>query len=451
MKEKFDFQARVLMCSNCGGPLETGFAGGTVKCDYCGTVNVFEPRKESPVEPLEVAGEIDEDERMELLRRQDGAQTEIPQALQPLLSDGVLAPWKVEEAMTMWQATCRSLSARDDYTASELLYYLTIILSNHFSGENDALRERAMYESALEVMTLPRHRQIMRGLLARKAALAGDAEAARKWLEPCNPRSRDLESDSSYRVSMAEILTVEKDWKGVLEVLGEDTERIPITSMLDGKAIVQRANALEHLGRLQEAASQLQLFIHANGSSGKRALRSIAAVYTESGIEVCALSLPHAERQHVSQSGRSQSQASNPGGCFGQVFTIAGALMLVLGLGLGLVIDDAPALAGLGPGLAGIVFLVIGVRSMRSGKRVQRLYNNGLEARGTLEAITPTGWKINGIPQYLLQVRVEGDEGSYRASVKKTLGESTKDGFRPGTRIDLLVDPEDPQHVAVVE
>lgn len=451
MERQFDFEARVLMCGNCGAPLETGFAGGTVKCDYCGTTNVFEARREAPVEPRDAAREMNEDERLELLRRQDGSPPEIPSELNPLMENGALAAWKVDEALSLWKSTCRQLASGSDYAASERLYYLTVLLSNHFSEQDDALRERAMYESALDVMTLPRHRQILRGMLARKAARSGNTKAARKWLEPCNPRSHDLESDSAYRVSMAEILTVEEDWKGVLEVLGEDTEQVPVTSLLDGKAIVQRANALEHLDRIDEAAAQLQLFMQANGASGRRALRSIAEVNSDAGTEVCPRSLEKAESDYVRQSGESRSRTQNPGGCFGQIFTVLGVAMVLLAILLPVLIDGATLAAGLGPGIAGVVFLVIGITHVRKGRRVRRLHSEGVETRGRLEALKPTGWKINGVPQYQLIIAVEGGEGDYRTTVKMVIPPGEKARYSPGSSLELLVDPKDPQHVTVVD
>ena len=156
MKERFDFHRRVLMCENCGAPLETGFAGGR----------------------------------------------------------------DMDEALSLWRSTCRELSSSEDYAGGELLYHLTVILSDHFSGIEVHMKERALYESALDVLTLPRDRQIMRGLLARKAARAGYKEAARKWLAPCDPRSLDLETDSTYRVSVKRAIPdgEKEEWRSGADV-----------------------------------------------------------------------------------------------------------------------------------------------------------------------------------------------------------------------------------------
>ncbi len=454
MQGNYDYDVRVLMCKNCGAPLKTGFTGGTVTCEYCGTVNVFTPRRDEPVEPAAAAVEMDEDQRIQLLRRQDGIQPQIPQELQPLLSGGQLVPWKEGEALAMWQATCRELANGSDYSSAELLYYLTIILSNHFSAKEDELRERALYESALEVLTLPRHRQLVRGLLARNAALAGDLDAAESWLAPCNPRSQDLESDSSWRVSRAEIETVRENWPGVLEVLGESIDQVPITATLDGKAIIQRANALERTGRVDEAASQLTLFLNANGSMGLDAMRSILSVYSDAGMDMCPESRRKAEENFSRRSGRIASQMANPGGCFGQIFALVGLMMLVMGLIFTFVLrpggEGPPLTAVLVPALVGIVFIVIGVRHIRAGGRAAELYRNGIDGKATVVSLEPTGWRINEVPQYLLTMNVRiPDKDPYTATSKITLGESEKVLFSTGREINVKVDPRDPENVSV--
>lgn len=451
----FDFRRRVLMCGSCGAPLETGFAGGTVKCGYCGSTSQFLPRREEPVEPLDAAVEMDEEARMEMLRRQDGRQPEIPQELRPLLAGDALAPWKVGEALSLWNSTCRDLARSSDYSGSELLYYLTIILSNHFSAGKDALRERALYESALEVMTLPRHRQIMRGFLARKAALEGDPVAARRWLDPCDPRSQDLETDSSYRVSMADVLTVEEDWEGVLGILGPDIEAVPVTASLDGKAIVQRANALERLGRTGEAVRQLQLFMEVNGAPGRNALRSIRGVYSSAGLEVCPEAMNAAEEAFDLSRGRAAAGLRNPG-CFGQTFAIAGLLLLALGFLLGPVLG--PEAGGIPLGarimlfLMGAVFLLIGLFSMRAARRAMRLVTGGIEGTGTVLSMEPSAWTVNEVQQYLLELEIQlpGRE-PYTASAKLLVPDEEKQRYSRGAIVPVRVDPKDPRQISVMD
>ncbi len=69
-----------------------GIYRGEVTCGYCGTVNVFSPRKEEPVEPVAAISDITEEERMTLLNRQDGTQPEIPPAVGQLLPEADWLP-----------------------------------------------------------------------------------------------------------------------------------------------------------------------------------------------------------------------------------------------------------------------------------------------------------------------------------------------------------------------
>ena len=456
MEKEFSFDARVLMCQSCGAPLQTGFAGGEVTCGYCGTVNVFTPRKEEPEEPNASMRDIDENERLALLRRQDGSQPNVPPVIDQLLSGGKLAPWKEQEAFSMWRSTCSELARESDFSKAELLYFLTVLLSNYFSEKNDSLKQRAMYENALEVLTLPRHRQILRGLLARHAALEGDIEAAENWLAPCNPRSEDLETDSSYRVSKAEIYTVQGNWYGVLELLGKSSEDIPITAALDGKAIVQRANALERLGQFAEAVEELSLFLRVNGSFGSYALKMIADVYRNAGMEVCPVSIQQASGVHSVRIGRSQAGVENPGGCFGQVFALSGVLILISAFAVPAFISSRTGQsvigAGISLGVMGLVFLSIGIHHVKKARRIIRVHAGGIEGSAIIESISPTGLLVNKVPQYSLNIQVNlPGKAPYNAKVNKTIPDYRQQQFHTGAEVFVKVDPKDRNNLIVMD
>jgi len=451
MAHEFSFLTRVLMCSKCGAPLQTGFAGGSVACEYCGAVNLVTPRAEEPVEPLAAKVDMDEEARLDLLRRQDRIQTETPGDVKQLLSEGELAPWKEGEAFAMWRTTCRELGAGGGYRSAELLYHLTIILAGHFSRMNDNLRQRALFESALEVLTLPRHRQLIRGSLARNAALEGELDAAEKWLEPCNPRSEDLESDSSYRVSRAEIHTMREDWNAVLDVLGRSPTDVPIASTMDAKAMVQRANALEHLGDVDEAAEQLALYMETTGAAGVKALRAVSSVYEKAGVTVCGEAMKAAGVLYSLKKGSVALKSANPGGCFGRVFVDIGALIILVAVVL--------TFAGKGErgslipiALLGIVFLSIGLKHIRDGKRAMRLHSRGTVTAGTVTGIEPTGLKVNGTPLYHVDIEVVHPRRKpYTVRIGKEIPDDEMDRYRVGATLSLKVDPKDHKHTAVLD
>lgn len=184
MKTFFSHDIRILMCKNCGAPIEASPSGGTVPCSYCSAQNQLVSRKEEPLEPAAAARQIDEGQRLVMLRQQDGKPMVPPASLNSLLEGGGIAEWKVQEAVAVWQNTRKELESTSNYEAAERLLFLTIAMANYYSGKGERLQQRAMFESALEVFTLPRHRQMMRGYLARSAALEGDVGAAERWLAP---------------------------------------------------------------------------------------------------------------------------------------------------------------------------------------------------------------------------------------------------------------------------
>jgi hypothetical protein len=238
----FSYALRMALCQNCGAPIEAAPGGGSFACRYCGAHNQLVARSEQPIlahqpQPLS------EQERLLRLQQQDGRPLLPPPSLQSLVPEGQLAPWKVNEAIQVWNSTRGEVARTANYEAGERLVFLTMVLANHFSENNDLLRQRAMFESALDACTLPRHKQIMRGYLARSAARQGDLSAAEQWLTPCDRMSDDLETDSAYRFSRAFIDTARGNYNAVLHVLGASPKQVPLMDAVDAVCVVLRANA----------------------------------------------------------------------------------------------------------------------------------------------------------------------------------------------------------------
>jgi hypothetical protein len=256
MNTTFSYALRMALCQNCGAPIEAAPGGGMFACRYCGAQNQLVARNEQPIlahqpQPLSEA------ERVMRLRQQDGRPLLPPPSLQSLVPDGQLLPWKVNEAIQVWNSTRNELKLTGNYEAGERLIFLTMVLANHFSDSNDLLRQRAMFESALDVCALPRQKQIMRGYLSRCAARQGDLAAAEQWLLPCDRQSDDLETDSAYRFSRAFIDTARGNYNGVLHVLGSGTKDVPLMDAVDAVCAVLRSNAWERVGQLQTAVALL--------------------------------------------------------------------------------------------------------------------------------------------------------------------------------------------------
>lgn len=453
----FGTQIRILLCPNCGAPMETPVAGGQTHCRYCNAVGQLAARDDRPlfqpgVQPLS------EDQRLARLRTQDGKPLVAPPALQGLLEGGGLAAWKVQEALSIWQSTRQELAATQNYEAAERLLFLTMMLANHFAGQNDELRRRAMFESALEAFTLPRHRQMMRGYLSRSAAKEGDITAAEQWLAPCDPRSDDLEMDSAWRMSRAYIETAKHDWNGVLRVLGGQAEQVPIMDAMDSACALLRANAWERLGQMQGAVAELQHELARRPTAGATLQAIIQANPT---FQLCPQSFPVASQAFAVAAGHRAATAASGG--IDKVFVPMGALFLLGGLGAGAFAAVSPFVdLGLGDlsGLAltagilaitfipmGAIFFIIGRVMRKSAARAERLRVHGIQGRGRVTGVNPTGVTINNRPQvrFDLQVTLPG-RAPYPVAVKMLVSGQVPG---PGSEVAVRVDPQNPTDVMI--
>ena len=465
----FSYDVRILMCEKCGAPMEVSTGGGTVGCTYCGAHNQLVSRKEEPVEPAAAARQIDEQQRLTMLRQQDGRPMVPPSSLHGLLEGGAIPEWKISEAVSIWQTTRKQLEGTSDYSASETLLFLTIMLSNYYSAKSEPLKRRAMFESALEVFTLPRHRQMIRGQLTRSAALEGDIAAAERWLAPCNPRSEDLEADTAYRISRATIDTAKNDLNAVLQVLGQQIGQVPIMDSMEGIAVLLRANACERLGQQPLAAQQLAQYMSEHGASGRMALTAISQAFQKSGWHLAAASMQAANASHTQRAGH--AAAAGVSGGIGGIFKWLGAGMLVLGvlalLGtvvfVGLAYTVVPDLqnavggVGMAAGITGFTFLMMGAPFFLVGRglaaaaqKAQRLRTSGIQARGQIVAVQHSGMEINGVPQMQITVNVQlPDRAPYQASTKLLLSPTSAAQLRPGTVVAVRVDPEKPSDILI--
>ena len=325
MNTTFSYGVRMLMCSHCGGPLQVAPTGGSFPCQYCGTVNQVATRDERALVDVAHRPPVNEVERIQRLRAQDGKPLLPPPALQGLFGPGgEIPPHRMQEALAVWQSSRNELRTTGSYEAAERLLFLTMALSNVFSQAKDLVRQRAMFESAFEAFTLPRHRQMMLGFLSRNAAKMGDLASAERWLSMCDPQPEDLESDSAFRMSVAFIATARQDWNRVLQTLGPNNTDVPIMDAYDILAAILRANAWERAGQLQGAVVVLQETMQKCGAQGRMVIEQILRANAE--WNWCAASFPAANAAHASQAG--QHAAASQGGGVG---TFVGPNLMLIG------------------------------------------------------------------------------------------------------------------------
>lgn len=458
MDTTFSHELRVVACDRCGAPLDASVGGGSFTCRFCHAHNQLAVRDEALMAPQR--SPIPEHERVRRLRMQDGKPLLPPPSIQHLMPDGQLADWKVDEAVAVWNGTRQELrAARGNYEAAERLVFLTMVLSQHFQLKGDRRRQRSLLEGALDVVSLPRHRQIMRGYLCRAAVRAGDIQAAEAWLAPCDTGSDDLETDSAYRFSRAFVDTARGDFARVLQVLGQGPNDVPIEDAADEVCAVFRANAWEKLGRTDQAVMLLRQTLARGGGKGRMVVQRVIQLYGE--WHLCAASYPQAASGHAHVAAGVAARRASGG--IHVVFVPLGFLMFfgglvalaVVGMSAAGVLDvDEHAWGGLGAMggtffVTGLIFLGIGLAMKKSAERAAWLRIHGLSGTGQVQSVSPTGLSINNVPQmeFTLVVELAG-RAPYTARTKALMSGMAA-AMAPGARVPVRVDPRQPQEILI--
>lgn len=180
---RFGFDLRVLLCEWCGAPIDAAPEGGSVTCRYCGAVLQVAARVALPEFASVAAASIAEPERLARLAAQAREAVVAPAGLAAVLANDEIPPWRAGEAFAVWQSV-RRRAAEGDLVASEELSYLTSKLWIRLDAEPE--RQRALLETTLETLALPRHRQLVLGALVQGAVHVGDRDAAERWLSRCD-------------------------------------------------------------------------------------------------------------------------------------------------------------------------------------------------------------------------------------------------------------------------
>ena len=460
---------RVLLCEACGAPIETTPAGGHVPCSFCRAQNVVSLRPKASAQVPPPSMPIDENERLRRLRMQDGRPLVPPQSLAYLLQGGTFAPEKVQEAFHVYQATRKEVTATHSPEAAERLYFLTLMMNTHLGLSNDDSRRRALLETSLETLSLPRHVQVLRCLLASASAKENDVASAEQWIAPCNPRSDDLQADSGWRCARAFIDTVKGDFHSVINTLGHLDDQVPVDDAWDPTAAVLRANALEKLGDMNAAVTALRARMGKESHDGRAMMEKVIGAHPQ--LALCAHSFPHATRGHSQEA--AQKVARGADGGIGSIFFYVGLFILAIGLVIALgiifvaIIGDIATGASLqtiiGTGIGalfgafmafittvplGAIFAGVGYFLRKQAQQAAWLRINGIPAKGTIRGYQPTGTRINGVPVVRVEVHVQHPNlAPYVASFKQLLSGSLASQLQAGKVVPLRVHPQKPTEI----
>ncbi len=450
----FGHDLRLLICPGCGAPIQGSPEGGTLQCRFCGSVSQVGVRNDAVGAVLGAPGmPLPESERLARLRAQAGKALMQPASLAPLFDGGRIAPWRMQEALATWQGARRELAATGSTEAGEVLYHLTLRLGDAFFRQKELERARAVLESGLDALRLPRHRQGVRCVLARFACQLGDVAAAEQWLRPCDPASDDIEMDSPYRRTLALVATLRRGWAEVLRLVGTGDE-VPLMVNDAPACTVLRANALEQLGQIEAAAATLARVID-QGPAAAEAIR--IAIEDWRALGLCPQSMPLAQRGRDALVGRAAAERASGGTGVATTFLVLGSLQLSGGIALGvwaLTQESLAALAITGAILTGVgvLFLTIGWSSRKAAARARRIAVSGVRTQAQIVSIASTGTAIQGVPQLAFSLLVElPGRPPYPATTEAVISPQalTNAGVGPGTKVYVRVDSEDASAVVI--
>jgi hypothetical protein len=434
---------RVLTCAQCAAPIEGAPQGGSVTCSYCQAQNHIAPRDERiDHQHLQQAPQMSEAQRFERLRQQDGKPLMPPPSLQGFLQGGGLSDHLIPAMQEQWKMAKHEVAQGGGYQAAERLYFATLMLRGPLIKQQRDMEVRAMVESALDVLTEPRHRAVLHGMMARDAARLGDPTAADKWLALMPPTSDDIHIDTAYRITQAYVSTAKHDFNTVLQVLGQRRDDVPIADGQDELAAVLRANAFERVGRTQEATQELQQIM----VSPPHAQLVGKIIQSNAALQLCAHTFPQVAQQ--TQQMATNVVKSKSGMNVGPIFIIAflGAPVLI-GLNFLIMESGLPGwVFGIAVGGFVVGLLVFVFRAMTRGARIKaKLKQNGIRGQATLLEANTTGTRVNNQPliELVLTIEAQGLQ-PFRASHREVMSYASQARLQPGMKIPVLIDPQDP-------
>lgn len=248
---------RILECTACGEPVwnEPSAALIRLHCGYCGHDDTRELTPMLSPEASESA-------------YRDGQRNTGSRRLETDLSSappGISRLPTVLELRTAISEATRALAALapDDKTRPSLehrLLYCAAVLASKYVQKHDALRARAVLETALETHRHPVYRALVLARLARLAAFGDAGDLALRWLSQVPEGLRVAEVTCDVRLAKAMIARSKGDAKAMLEELGGEESWGPTSRPL---AMALRVDAHERLGDLGTARK-----VYRRGSRG---------------------------------------------------------------------------------------------------------------------------------------------------------------------------------------
>jgi hypothetical protein len=388
-----------------------------------------------------------EHERLARLAAQDHWAA-FPSPVAELTAAGRVLPSRVADALRLWQELRQAQKRGAPFENADRLFYLTLALAERALDDREMLRQRALLESALELLELPRHRQVLLAYLARGACRAGDREGAEAWLVACDPASDDLPSDTAYRYARAYLDTASGRWQAVIHGLGASGSDVPLWDVHEPECAVLRANAWERMNEVAFAVDLLMAQKHDVGPAARSRGRRLIALHAD--WQLCAQSEPIAEARFMALS-PPVGQTENTGGraviagmvVFSMLSVVAGIVLVPVGVAF---FDDP--MAGVLLAIYGIVLSVtlgpIWLTAMARARQERRTRAQGRQATAQIASLVPQGdYAFPGSQSAEVAVWVfPDDEPAYQVSFSFAYMNEVAPKIRVGTPLIVRINPD---------
>lgn len=274
----YDVALRLWVCSHCGADAEVPPGSAARRCTYCGTITEAAPASlatevvHADNRAVPGAADLTPARKQALAAQVDAANEVLPPDVAALCVDGCLRPDAVEKAEGLWRESLQRAQqgAKD---LAERLYLLTVLLASALLVSDTATkrRRRALLDTAMQELPDAKYGLTLRCFISMAATRAGDLEAAAAWLGRCNPQSPDLACHSDYVLARAQLAAAKRDWQEVLRMLGDRWDATPLALSRVASASLIRAEALERIGRVDDAVKQLLPALRNRGMRGAMA------------------------------------------------------------------------------------------------------------------------------------------------------------------------------------
>jgi hypothetical protein len=262
-----DLPLRVLVCPNCGAPIQVKPGGGVTTCTYCRATSMLDARPAlrggglAVLDPTSPA----ERERVERLRAAaatyDDGKSRLSINNRPKAYEDIQGMDSSRETAKRLDAAFREAIANRDEVPERTVWWLAERLSNLWAMRDDRARAGAVAQTASEVLNDGAFKQGMFLVLTAHARRAGALDEAESWLAPCDPATTHLELDTDYRNAVAHLALARRDPKLALVVLGEVPTAFPWAPAGAPMSGLLRSSAHELLGASATADEDLRAVV----------------------------------------------------------------------------------------------------------------------------------------------------------------------------------------------